>query len=133
LNRKAVRIASIASFLSLSTVAGLFFPHSNARGQQKAKEKGGETTYYTHGRIYTNDPESPWADALAVADGKISCIGKLDHVLLDCGGSQEGAVTVNFKGHFVMPGFNDAHVHLGGAAADLLAVPLIGVPSPEEM
>src|SRR5437667_5743867 len=32
-----------------------------------------------------------------------------------------------------MPGFNDAHVHLGGAAADELAVPLTGVPSAEEM
>jgi hypothetical protein len=32
-----------------------------------------------------------------------------------------------------MPGFNDAHVHLGGAAADELAVPLTGVPSVEEM
>jgi len=32
-----------------------------------------------------------------------------------------------------MPGFNDAHLHLGGAAADELAVPLTGVPSPEEM
>jgi predicted amidohydrolase YtcJ len=32
-----------------------------------------------------------------------------------------------------MAGFNDAHVHLGGAAADLLAVPLTGVPSVEEL
>ncbi len=32
-----------------------------------------------------------------------------------------------------MPGFNDAHVHLGGAAADVLAVPLNGVLLVEEM
>ncbi len=32
-----------------------------------------------------------------------------------------------------MPGFNDAHVHLGSAGADELAVPLTGVASPEEM
>jgi predicted amidohydrolase YtcJ len=57
----------------------------------------------------------------------------MDHVLLDCGGSQEGAETVNLHGQFVMPGFNDAHVHLGGAAAEALAVPLTGVPSVEEM
>jgi predicted amidohydrolase YtcJ len=70
---------------------------------------------------------------MAVMDERISCIGKLDHVLLDCGGGQEGAVTVPLKGQFVMPGFNDAHVHLGGAAADLLAVPLTGVPSVDEL
>jgi len=54
------------------------------------------------------------------------------HVLLDCGGSQEGVETVQLREQFVMPGFNDAHVHLGGAAADLLAVPLTGVPSAEK-
>jgi predicted amidohydrolase YtcJ len=129
LNRKAARLVSIACTFSLSASAAVVFFPASASAQQKATK----TTYYTHGHIYTNDPENPWADALAVTDGKISCIGKLDHVLLDCGGSQEGAVTINLKGRFVMPGFNDAHVHLGGAAADLLAVPLIGVPSPEEM
>ena len=40
---------------------------------------------------------------------------------------------MNLHGQFVMPGFNDAHVHLGGAAAEALAVPLTGVPSAEEM
>jgi predicted amidohydrolase YtcJ len=96
-------------------------------------QKPPTTTYYTHGRIYTNDPEHPWAEAMAVSEGKISCIGKMDHVLLECGGGQEGVETINLKGQFVMPGFNDAHVHLGGAAADELAVPLAGVPSVEEM
>jgi predicted amidohydrolase YtcJ len=98
-----------------------------------AEQKTPATTYYVHGRIYTNDPAQPWAESLAVSEGKITCIGKVAHVLLDCGGAQEGAVTVQLNGQFVMPGFNDAHVHLGGAAADELAVPLIGVPSPEEM
>jgi predicted amidohydrolase YtcJ len=96
-------------------------------------QKPPTTTYYTHGRIYTNDPEHPWAEAMAVSEGKISCIGKMDHVLTDCGGGQENAETVNLKGQFVMPGFNDAHVHLGGAGADELAVPLTGVPSVEEL
>lgn len=98
-----------------------------------AQEKPGHTTYYTHGRIYTNDPGNPWAEAMAVADGVITCIGKMDHVLLDCGGSKEGAETVNLHGEFVMPGFNDAHVHLGSAGADELAVQLRGVRSVEEM
>src|SRR5438045_4914296 len=57
----------------------------------------------------------------------------MDHVLLDSGGGQEGVETVNLKGQFVMTGFNDSQVHLGGAAADELAVPLTGVPSAEEM
>ncbi len=111
------------------TVAAAVAFHAKTQAQQRPSH----TIYYVHGRIYTNDPAEPWAQALAVTDGKISCIGKMDHVLLDCGGSQEGADSVQLKGQFVMPGFNDAHVHLGGAAAEELAVPLTGVPSPEEM
>ena len=126
---KAVRLIPLAAILSIALIATVTFLHARAHAQQSRPR----TTYYVHGRIYTNDPAEPWAEAMAIADGKISCIGKIDHVLLDCGGGQEGAETVQLKGQFVMPGFNDAHVHLGGAAADLLAVPLTGVPSVEEL
>src|SRR5215469_15070980 len=112
--------------LGVLLCAALFEPQSTA--QEKA-----HTTYYTHGRIYTNDPEDPWAEALAVSDGKITCIGKMAHVLLDCGGSQEGAHTVQLHEQFVMPGFNDAHVHLGSAGADELSVQLRGVTGVEEL
>jgi predicted amidohydrolase YtcJ len=129
LKTKAVRLIPLVGFLSIALLATAAFLHSRARAQLGRAR----TTYYVHGRIYTNDPAAPWAEAMAIADGKISCIGKMDHVLLECGGGQEGAETVQLKGQFVMPGFNDAHVHLGGAAADLLAVPLTGVPSVEEL
>jgi predicted amidohydrolase YtcJ len=129
LKNKGNRLLALVGVLSLAAVAAIVSFHSQARAQQKSSR----TTYYTHGRIYTNDPEHPWAEAMSVTEDKISCIGKLDHVLLDCGGAQAGAETVRLNGKFVMPGFNDAHVHLGGAAADILAVPLTGVPSVEEM
>jgi len=119
----------LAFILALLVVALIAAFHAKSSVAQKAPP----TTYYVHGRIYTNDPAHPWAQAMAVSEGKISCIGKMDHVLLECGGGQEGVETVQLKGQFVMPGFNDAHVHLGGAAADELAVPLTGVPSAQEM
>jgi predicted amidohydrolase YtcJ len=105
--------------------------HAKTNAAQKALPP--RTIYYTHGRIYTNDPANPWAEALAFSEGRITCVGKMDHVLTDCGGGQEGVESINLKGQFLMPGFNDAHVHLGGAAADELAVQLTGVPSAEEM
>ena len=123
------RVRYLAVILPFITVALFAAFHAKSSRAQKVPP----TTYYTHGRIYTNDPEHPWAEAMAVSEGKISCIGKMDHVLLDCGGGQEGVETINLKGQFLMPGFNDAHVHLGGAGADELAVPLTGVPSIEEM
>jgi predicted amidohydrolase YtcJ len=91
------------------------------------------TIYFLHGRIYTNDPEHPWAAAMAVREGKIYCIGGIDTVMLECGGGQEDAETIQLNSHFVMPGFNDAHVHLGAAGADMLAVPLNGAASVEEL
>jgi len=90
-------------------------------------------TFFVHGRIYTNDPQNPWASAIAVQDGKIICIGAIEHVLLECGGGGENAETVRLNDRFVMPGFNDAHVHLGNGASDLLSVRLNGAASIEEL
>lgn len=90
------------------------------------------TTYYLHGRIYTNDRQHPWAEAMAVRDEKILCVGSLTQVLLDCGGAESDSV-VQLRGHFVMPGFNDAHAHLGMAGRDKLALALNGVSSASEL
>ncbi|PYU15324.1 MAG: amidohydrolase, partial [Acidobacteria bacterium] len=123
------RRAGLVCFaIGAAALSGILF-HAQVYAQEAPKH----TVFYTHGRIYTNDPAEPWAEAMAVADGKIVCIGKMAHVLLDCGGSQQSAETVHLNEHFVMPGFNDAHVHLGSAGADALAVELRGVKSPEEM
>jgi len=86
------------------------------------------TTYYLHGRIYTNDPKHPWAEAMAIRDEKVFCIGTISQIMLDCGGAQSHDV-IQLKGLFVMPGFNDAHAHIGGAARDKLNVELNGATS----
>jgi predicted amidohydrolase YtcJ len=91
------------------------------------------TLYFLHGRIYTNDPQHPWAAAMGVREGKITCVGGIEQIMLECGGGAENAETVQLAGHFVMPGFNDAHVHLGSAGADMLSVRLNGAASIEEL
>jgi predicted amidohydrolase YtcJ len=126
----AIRLRTVLVCVGLG---GALYATGPLPQKSAAQEKPKQTVFYTHGRIYTNDPASPWAEALAVADGKITCVGKMAHVLLDCGGSQEGAATIALHDEFVMPGFNDAHVHLGSAGADALAVELRGVASVEEM
>jgi predicted amidohydrolase YtcJ len=99
---------------------------------QEAPADGSRTTLYLHGRIYTNDPAHPWASAMAVRDGKIACVGDLSTVMLECSGG-DNPETVQLNNRFVMPGFNDAHVHLGGAAIDKLSVQLNGVATIEEL
>ena len=104
-----------------------------ALAQIQTSDPAHKTTYYLHGRIYTNDPKQPWASALAVRDEKVFCVGSIEHILLDCGGAKPEAETVNLKGRFVMPGFNDAHTHLGGAGRDKLTLDLKGCDSIAEL
>ena len=90
----------------------------------------GQVTLYRNGRIYTNDPAAPWAAAMLVRGEEILAVGDDDEVsaLAD-----KGAQVVDLERHFVMPGFNDAHVHIGGAGQDWVAVRLNGVESVGEL
>ncbi|MGB7436539.1 MAG: amidohydrolase [Candidatus Acidiferrum sp.] len=90
------------------------------------------TTYYLHGKIFTNDPAHPWAEAIAVRDEKVLCVGTISQIMLDCGGAESEDV-VQLKGRFVMPGFNDAHAHLGGAGRDKLTLVLNGATSDADL
>ncbi len=116
-----------------AALAAAFAGGLTVRGQAPSAPATPRTIYFLHGRIYTNDPQHPWAAAMAVREGKIYCIGGIDTVMLECGGGQEDAETIHLHGHFVMPGFNDAHVHLGAAAADMRSVQLNGAASVEEL
>jgi predicted amidohydrolase YtcJ len=124
--RRAARL-----FLPVGLAGLTFFAARPAHPQ--SSDPAHKTTYYLHGRIYTNDPKAPWASALAVRDEKIFCIGSIEHIMLDCGGSRSDAEVVQLKGQFVMPGFNDAHTHLGGAGRDKLTLDLKGTDSLAEL
>jgi predicted amidohydrolase YtcJ len=110
----------------------LGFSFAGALHAQEEQPAVHQTTYYLHGHIYTNDPKHPWADAMAIRDGKFFCVGTLSQVLLECGGA-EGSDVVQLNGRFVMPGFNDAHVHLGGAGRDKMNVSLNSATSLADM
>jgi predicted amidohydrolase YtcJ len=120
-------------FLAFLFIAILATAFITSRLKAQSAPAAPRTLYFLHGRIYTNDPQHPWAAAMAVREGKIICAGGLEQVMLECGGADENVETIQLGGHFVMPGFNDAHVHLGSAAADMLAVRLNGSASIEEL
>ena len=81
---------------------------------------------YTNENIYTSDGVPSRAEALAVVDGKIAAVGSSDEM-----GRWVGPDTrvIDLTGKFVMPGFNDAHVHLWLAGQQLLNVDLEGTTS----
>jgi len=122
--KRAALLVVLAAFVGLAGFATL---------RVKAQTPAPSTLYLLHGRIYTNDPQHPWASAMAIRQGRITCIGGIEQIMLECGGGAEGAETLQLGGKFVMPGFNDAHVHLGSAGADMLAVQLNGAATVEEL
>ncbi len=126
---RAARTASLAVLVVIVAPAGPSALRVKAHPAQEAPR----TVLYLHGRIYTNDPQHPWAAGMAVRDGKIICIGAIAQVLTECAGGEAHPETVELHGKFVMPGFNDAHVHLGAAGEGMLAVRLYGAASIEEL
>ena len=86
-------------------------------------------TIFVNGDIYTQ-ATPPRAQAMAVRDGRIIAVGSNDDIR-----KLKGAHTqiVDLGEHFVMPGFNDAHVHLEHAGLELLSVDLRGTRSLQKM
>jgi predicted amidohydrolase YtcJ len=64
---------------------------------------------YTNGKIYTVDETRPWAEAVAIKDGKFVVVGSAADVNAMTG---EGTEIVDLGGKMVLPGFIDLHHHL---------------------
>ena len=88
-------------------------------------------TLFFNGTLLTQDPQSPVASALAVAGGRIAAVGSLDDV-----GNLAGSGTrrIDLEGRTLIPGFNDAHVHVWKVGHLLTSmVDLHNVPSIVEL
>jgi len=61
-----------------------------------------------HGRVYTENPKQPWAQAVAIRGSKIVAVGE-DAAIEKRRGM--GTKVINAGGKLVLPGFVDCHVH----------------------
>jgi predicted amidohydrolase YtcJ len=84
---------------------------------------------FLHGDIYTGSGGRR-AEALAVRADRILAVGS-DAEIRKLKGKHTHIIDLG--GHFVMPGFNDAHVHLAYAGFEKLQVELAGTRSLAEM
>ena len=77
-----------------------------------AREPAGEVadTVYTNGKIYTVDKAQPWAEAVAIKDGRFLVVGSDADVEAVTG---DGTEVVDLGGSFAMPGIGDTHIHPG--------------------
>lgn len=63
-----------------------------------------------HGKVYTVNPRQPWAEAIAVRDGKIIAVGDDKQIEALRGPSTK---VIDAGGRVVLPGIGDNHVHFG--------------------
>jgi predicted amidohydrolase YtcJ len=81
------------------------------------------------GRIWTGDPATPWAEAVAVRGTRIVAVGTTAEVRKLAG---RGAEIADLGGALVLPGFTDAHTHFLDGGFALRRVDLRGAKSREE-
>jgi predicted amidohydrolase YtcJ len=82
------------------------------------------------GRIWTGDPERPWAEALAIRSGEVVAVGPVASVEPFKGPKTR---VVDLPDSFAMPGLVDSHAHLIELGANQEEVDLRGAKSPEEV
>jgi hypothetical protein len=81
---------------------------------------------YTNGKIYTVNEKQPWADAVAIKDGKFIAVGKKADVEKTKGDKTD---VIDLEGKFAMPGLHDIHLHIQNAyTADALDGELLFIP-----
>jgi predicted amidohydrolase YtcJ len=72
-------------------------------------------------RIYTVNPQQPWADALAIVGDRIVAVGSMLDIAASRGPSTRA---IDAQGHLVLPGFTDCHIHFLDGSLSLLQVNL---------
>ena len=83
-----------------------------------------------HGRVYTENPKQPWAQAVAIRHGKITAVGDDPEIERRRG---MGTKVVNAGGKLVLPGFVDCHIHFMDGSLRLGRVHLEGAKDPAEI
>lgn len=84
----------------------------------------------TNATLYSIDEDFTSAEAMAVDQGKVVAVGTSEEIR----SKYEGETTLDLKGMFVYPGFNDAHCHFNGYGSNLTQyADLRGTQSPEEI
>ena len=98
----------ILVFLSACSPAGNDAPQKSEEQAVMAEPAVVADTVYTNGRIYTVDEARPWAEAVAIKDGKFLVVGSNADVEAVTG---DGTEVIDLAGGFAMPGIGDTHIH----------------------
>ena len=114
-------------------VAGMLW--AGGAGGEEAPAKPKADIIFTHANAYTgvavvsSFKTTKRAEAIAVRDGRFEEVGDLTEVMKLRGPQTQ---VIDLGGKFVMPGFNDAHLHLAAAGFLELNVDMKGVKTLDE-
>src|SRR5437879_4824465 len=87
-------------------------------------------TIIVHGKVYTVNAQKPWAEALAIRGGKIVAVGSNREIQRFRG---RGTRVIDARGHLVLPGFTDCHIHFLSGSLSLGQVNLEGARTVAEI
>jgi predicted amidohydrolase YtcJ len=124
-----IRLLALA-LLGMACVA------QNPSGGETPEAKPKADIIFDHANIYTGVPaNTPFSsilreEAIAIRGDRIQAVGKGIEIAKLKGPQTQ---VIDLGGHFLMPGFNDAHLHLDDAGTTKLSVDVTGVKSLEEL
>jgi len=106
------RLNQLLIIFMISSTFFTLFPFTSAQAQISPDAIFADLILH-NGVIWTVDNKNSSAQAVAIRDGKFLVVGSNDTAL-----KLRGAKTqvIDLQGNFVMPGFNDNHVHFASAA-----------------
>ncbi|HET8922660.1 MAG TPA: amidohydrolase [Candidatus Acidoferrum sp.] len=106
---------------SLQTLLLLFCSVSESAAQGRVVEPA--DIVVVHGRVYTENPKQPWAQAVAIRKDKLVAVGD-DAEIEKMRGM--GTKVINAGGKLVLAGFVDCHIHFMDGSLSLGRVNLAG-------
>lgn len=113
----------------LLVLALAIFARPSATAQSSAVLAGSATLLLVDGKIWTEDPAHPEVEAIAIDGNTIVAAGATADIMKLAGPESR---IVHLGGRRVVPGFNDAHVHVMVGGEDELGVHLTSAQSAEE-
>lgn len=103
------------------TVVCLLLVGAAATIAQKPPATPPADTTVIHGKIYTVNPRQPWAEGVAIRGGRIVAVGSSSEIERFRGSATR---VIDARGHLVLPGFVDCHIHFleGSLTLDWLSL-----------
>jgi predicted amidohydrolase YtcJ len=86
-------------------IASLVFVATS--GSLSAQDGSGERIFF-HAKVFTGDPASPYAEAVAIRGGEIVAVGNLNEVMKSVSAKAD---RINLEGKSLFPGLIDSHSH----------------------